>query len=84
MRSRWPAGDEDPNREPWSTRTVRLLVLVFSGVLTLTAMDAQGCWCRVFSGVPDSHSDRHSLSFLGSVGPLRTPGEASRLTAGVT
>ena len=21
MRSRWPAGDDDPNREPWSTRT---------------------------------------------------------------
>jgi hypothetical protein len=67
-----------------STGTVRLFVLVFSGVLTLTAMDAQGCWCRVFSGVPDSHSDRHLLSFPGSVGPLRTPGEASRLTAGVT
>src|SRR5690606_30255306 len=44
-------------------RTVRLLLLVFSGVLTLTARGARGCRCRVFSGVPDSHSDRHRVVF---------------------
>ncbi len=81
---KWPVGDADPSPGQWFTPIVRLFVLVFSGVLTRTPMDAQGCWCRVFSGVPDSHSDRHLLSFHGSVGPLRTPGEASRLAAGVT
>jgi len=46
-----------------ATRIVRLLVLVFSGVLILTAIDARECRCRVFSGVPDSHSDRHRVVF---------------------
>jgi hypothetical protein len=38
-------------------------VPVFPRFLTLTAMDAAGCWCQAAPGLPDPHSDRRLLSF---------------------
>ena len=48
------------------------------------AMDATGCWCQAAPGLPDPHSDRRRLSFLGYVGCPGAPGEAPGLAGGVT
>lgn len=52
--------------------------------LTRILMDATGCWCRVPPGVLDSHSDRPCCLSPDLSVPKGVPGEALRLTAGVT
>jgi hypothetical protein len=60
---------------------------VLAGVLRVPDPHSDGRDRMLVPGaprVPDPHADRRSLSFLGSVGALGTPGEALRLAVGVT